>query len=198
LTGFSTTAAVNCDALAAAANSTAGFPRYLWAMFKNTDPSTFGMAIFFGPTTVTNEDWYLSVNHSGYTGELAVTLATETDGAYLFGGTPDDGSPHVCCLSSASTTSHTMYIDGTAITTSGSSAAGTMTFGRLTIGANRSYSGPTQSAPFLGTIIAAGWGLGNISSSIASFSAHLLAGTWDGVSAGGSPGAGASLLMGGF
>src|SRR5271157_627647 len=199
LTGFSSTKYVNASgasgAIASQANSTAGYPRYLWALFTCTNTVAYQCLISFGLSTSDNNLWELGVNYVA--APCIVGMYQDVSGAgsprTVYGSnTVTDGNPHVVLFQSISASSHVLYLDGVQVSTN-AITIGAYSFDRVTIGAEGYHA--SIDSPFLGTVIAAGWGLGTPDPGSLAFdvSSGQFGGTVSGLTS-----LGASMLMGGF
>ena len=109
LTGFSTTAAVNCDAFAAAANSTAGYPRYIW-LFAVTTLATSQQYAFAFAGGQTPDEYAIYINNGHFAGQLIPHSGSSA--SIASGSFQNDGNPHVVCYYSADSSHHYLYVDG--------------------------------------------------------------------------------------
>jgi hypothetical protein len=145
LSGFSSTVAVIADALAASGSfdSAAAYPRWIYVLFKRVSSTTLQYLAGFGLNTADNPIFAVNIFPTGGWQVGGITRDNASGSNSLQGTQTMDTAYHTIMLHSESASLHRLFFDGQ-YKANGTTALGTTTFTRFTIGALRRT---TQSVP---------------------------------------------------
>jgi hypothetical protein len=166
LSGFSTTVAVTADALTSSGrfDSTAGYPRWMACMFKNTNTAGNMYVVHFGNSTETGDMWGFMLNPNAPIPGVGYILRDHTGSVNSYvgynTGAATDGNYHVLLHVQNAANRGYLYLDGVNVGSDLVENPAAYTFQNFTLGAIRRNG--TQVDPYLGTLSVALVGIGTV------------------------------------